>query len=92
MPPKYTTDVAFVENTTRLINKENNLFVAAHSTVHNNESALKFESFILVQSSFLLSSGRLLCGIQRCPVSGRVTQSSRVARFDLCPAVSPTKL
>lgn len=61
--------MAFVESVTRLINNENDSFVPAYSTVHNNESALKSESFILVKSSFLLSLSRLQCSIQRCSVS-----------------------
>lgn len=50
MSPQCTADAELVESVAKLINNENDEFVAAHSLAHDNEMALKSRSFSLLWS------------------------------------------
>lgn len=78
MSPQRTTDAAFVESVAKLINNENDSFVAAYSVAHNKEMALKSWSFSLVGGFALSVRCRVMFSIPS--VFGRVA-SLWVARF-----------
>lgn len=94
MSPRCTTDAASVESVARLINNENDEFVAADSVAHNNETALKsasstleFRSFSEVQADVepppVCLAELLLCGLPGLFASTSLTCQVAVADLTL---------
>lgn len=78
MSPQCTADAAFVESVAKLINNENDSFVAAYSGTHHDKMALKSWSFSLVRGFALSVRCRVTFSIPS--VFGRVAPRW-VARF-----------